>query len=93
MKEHQLGEEGLGEVGEVDKKGIGIPQSGGNILQGGDTGGTTLWIGDLGNFGGDGEDGGGDSHRVSKAYHGEAGAGERIWDVGDSQGGSIVRNG
>ena len=47
----------------------------------------------MGNFGGDGEDGGGDIDQVSGAYHGEAGVKEGIHDVGDSQGGSSMESG
>ena len=42
---HQAGTEGMGEIVEYSKKGMGGPQSGGNVLQGGDTGGATVWIG------------------------------------------------
>ena len=82
--EHKSVSEGLGEVGGVAKKGRGVPQSGVNILQGGDTGGNTLCIGYLGNFSGDGEDGGGVTHRVSEADHGEAGADKVRPDMGDA---------
>ena len=75
------------------KKGRGGPQSGRNVLQGGHTGGTTIWIVDLGTFGGDGNDDGGDIHQVSEAYQREAGATEGRRDVGDSQGGSIEGSG
>ena len=45
--EHQAGAEGLGEVGGDSKKGRGVTQSCGNILQGGDTNGAPIWLGDL----------------------------------------------
>ena len=61
--EPQASAEGLGEVGEFDRKGRGRPKSGGNVLQGGDTGGNPLWIIDLGTFGGNGEDSEGATHR------------------------------
>ena len=75
-------------VGEDTKKVRGKPQSGGNILQGGHTGGTHLWLGDLVNFSGDGGDYGGDTHRVYEADHEEGGAAEGRRDVGEYQGGS-----
>ena len=77
--------EGLGEVGEVSKKGKVIPQSEGNVIQGGDTGSNPLWLRDLGTFDGDGEDSGGDTHRVSEEVYGEAGAAECRRDVGNFQ--------
>ena len=49
---HHACEDGLGEVGEDVKMGRVGSQGGGNVLQGGGTGGTTFWIGDLGTFGG-----------------------------------------
>ena len=69
---NQAGAEDLWEVGEVDKKIKGGTQSGGNDIQGGDTGGTPLWLGYLGTFRGDRDDGGGDTHGVSEEDHGEA---------------------
>ena len=61
----------LGRLGGFAKKGRGGPQSVRHVLQGGDIGGTSLWLGQLGNIGGNGEDGGGDAHRVSDTNHGE----------------------
>ena len=66
--------EGLGEVREFSNKGRGGTQSVINVVQGGDTGGNPFWFGDLGDFGGNGEDGVGNTHRVSEADHREAGA-------------------
>ena len=91
--EFQAGEEGLGEVGEVAKKGRGGLKSGRNDLKGGDTGGTTIWLGVLGTFAGNGEDGGGDTHCVYEKNHGEAGLAEVRWDVGDYQGRSSTVSG
>ena len=72
--EHQVGVE----VGGVDNKGRDRPQSVINFLHGGDTGSNPLFIGALETFGGDGENGGGDSHQVSEEYHREGGAAEGI---------------
>ena len=88
--EVEAGAEGLGEVREVANMGRGGTQIGGNILLGVDTGGNTLWLGDLGTIGGDGEDGGGDAHQVSEKIHREAGAEEGIQDVDDYQDGISV---
>ena len=85
-----MGVEVLGGVGEVTKKGRGGTQSGGNVIQGGETGGTPIWIIDLVNIGGDVEDGGGDSHQVSETNHGEEGVSEGRQYVGDSQSRSSV---
>ena len=77
--------EGMGAVGEVAKKLRGGTQSGENVIQGNETGGNPLWLIDLVTFGGDGEDGGGDTHRVSEADYREAGVVKGRWDVGESQ--------
>ena len=47
----------------------------------------------MGNFGGDGEDGGGDTHWVSESDHGETGEAEIRRDMGDYQGASSARSG
>ena len=91
--ERRSGAEGLGEVGGVANKGRGGPQSGGNILQGGNTGGTPIWPEYLVTVGGNGEDGVWDSHWVSETNHGEAGTAEVIWYVGYSQGGNSAGSG
>ena len=70
-----------GEVREYSKKGRGEPQSGRNILQGGDTGGDTICIGDLVPIGGNGKNGGRDSHHISKTNHGKAGVLEGVRDM------------
>ena len=77
----------MGEVGEVAKKIMGGPQSGGNVPQGGDTGGTPIWLVDLGPICGDGEDSGGYAHQFSETNHGEAVTAEVGWGVGYPQGG------
>ena len=88
-----MGEEGLGEIGGFNKKGSGGLQSGGNVLQGSDTGSTPIWLRKLGTFGGNRENGGGETHQVYEAYHGEAGDADCRQDVGDSQGGSSLGSG
>ena len=88
-----MGVEGLVDIGGFDKNGRGGTQSGINVLQGDDTGGTPLWLGELGAFGGDGENGGGDTQWVSEAYHGEAGVKEGRRDMGDAQDGSSAGRG
>ena len=77
----------MGEVGEVANNVMGGPQSVGNVPQGGDTGGTTILIVDLGPIGGYGEESGGYAHKVSEKNHGEAVTAEGGWDVGYPQGG------
>ena len=53
----QADAEGLGNIGEDSKKGRVGPQSVGNVLQGNDTGGAHIWLGDLVNIGSNVEDG------------------------------------
>ena len=83
----------MGDVEEVTKKGRGGSKSGVNVLQGGDTGGNPLWIGYLGTFGGDVQDGGGDTHGVYEVDHREAGAAEYRREMGEPQGGTITVSG
>ena len=71
---HQANKDGLGEVGEYVKKVKGGCQGGGNVTLGCGTWVTNFWLGDLGNFGSDGKEGGGHKHRFYDAYHGELGA-------------------
>ena len=47
----QAGVEGLGDIGEDVTKGMGVPQSVGNVLQGGGIGGAPFQIGVLGTVG------------------------------------------
>ena len=69
--ECQAGAEGLEEVGEYANKGRGGTQIGGNVLQGGDTGSTHTWFGDLGLICGGGEDVGQDTPQVSEKIMGK----------------------
>ena len=64
----------MGEVGETVKRGRGGSWSDGNVLQGGGTGSNNFWLRDLGDFGRDGKEGGGNTHRFSGADQREAGA-------------------
>ena len=64
----------MGEVGGDGNKGRGKTQSGGNILQVCDTGGDTVWLGELGPIDGNVESGGRDSHRISEKNRGKSGA-------------------
>ena len=57
-------------------KGGGGPQSGGNILQGGGTGGAIIPLGVLGPVNSNGENGVRKTHRILDTNHGEAGAAE-----------------
>ena len=68
-------------------------QGGGNVLKGGETGGTNFWIGDLVTFGGNGEEGRGTTYGLSEAYRGESSATEGGHDMGDAQGGSGAGSG
>ena len=53
-------------------------------------GSTPLWLGDLSNFGGDGEEYGADTQLAYEADHEEVGAAEGRRDVGDTKDGSSV---
>ena len=81
------------EVGEASKKGRYGYQVGGNVLQGGVTGGTNFWIRDLGTFGSNVEEVGGRTYGFSEADNGKAGAVEGRREVGESQGGRSVGSG
>ena len=71
---YYLGVEGLGEIGEdANKVRRGI-HSGGNVLQGGGTGGDPISLGDLGPVGGNGKNSGMDTHPVYEKNHGKTGA-------------------
>ena len=65
--------------------GRGRTQGVGNVLQGGDAGNSTVWVRDVGPFGGNGEEGGKDSHSVPLTDHGEGSAAVRGQDIGDTQ--------
>ena len=83
----------MGEVGETVKRGRGGSWSDGNVLQGGGTGSNNFWIGCLGNFGRDGEEGGGHTNGFSEEYHGEAVTAEGRQEMGDAKGRSGAGSG
>ena len=64
-------------------KGGGGPQSGGNILQGGGTGGAIIPLGVLGTVNSNGENGVRKTHQILETNHGEAGAaeGDGMWST------------
>ena len=66
----------MGEIGGNDKKVRVRPQSCGNVLQGFDTGGASIWTRDLDAIRGNVDNGGRGTHRVSEKNHGEVGASE-----------------
>ena len=88
--EHHARKVGLGETGDTALTVRGRPQGGGNVLQGGGPINTTVWFGDVGNFGRNGEEGIRVTHRFPKIDLGEASAVDRRRDVGND-GGEIVR--
>ena len=88
--EHHACKVGLRETGDTALTGRGIPQGGGNVLQGSGSSDTTVWFGDVGPFGSNGEEGRRDTHRVPQTYHWEASVEVRRRDVGYARGGSIV---
>ena len=94
-EEHHARKFGLGESGETATMGRGRPQGGGNFLQGGVTSNITVWSREVGNFGGNGEEGRRGTHSLPQTDHGEVSVADGIRNVGDSWGGSsagISRN-
>ena len=61
------------EVGDATKTGRSRPQGIGNVIQVGDTSGTTLWFRHLVTLCGNGEEGRRDTHRFSLEEYREAG--------------------
>ena len=84
---HHARKVGHGEIGDTTPLGRVRPQGGGNVLQGGGAGSTIVWVGYVGPFGGNGEEGGRDAYWVPSTYHWETDAGVRRPDVGDARGG------
>ena len=82
---HQAREDGLGEFGEAVNTGRGGSRGGVNVLQDSGTVSTTFWIGDLGIFSSNGEEGGGHTYGLSEADHREAWAVEVRQDMGYTQ--------
>ena len=54
-EEHHACKVGLGETGDTAPTGRGRPQGGGNVLQGGGSSDTPVWVGDVGPFCSNGE--------------------------------------
>ena len=67
--------------------GRGGYQGGRNVLQGGGTGGSNIWLRELGTFGGNVEKCRGHTQGFSEENHGEASVAENIRDMVDTQGG------
>ena len=84
---------GLGETGDTAPTGRGIPQSGGNVLQGDVTSNITVWFGDVGHFGVNGEKGRVGTYGILQTYHGDAIMEDSRRDVGDARGRSSAGNG
>ena len=68
-------------TGRVRTQGVG------NVLQGGGAGNPTVRVGDMGTFGGHGEEGGRGTHWVPSEYHGEVSATVNRRSVGNTWGG------
>ena len=85
--EHHARKVVLGDTGDTDPTGRGITQGAGNVLQGGGAGDPTVRVGDLGPFGGNGEEDGRDSNWIPSTDHGEVSAAVRRRDMGDARGG------
>ena len=85
--EHHARKVGLGETGETALTGRGRPQGGGNVLQSGGSSNITVWLGDVGPYGGNGEEGRRVTHRLPQIDHGEASALDGRGDMGDYWGG------
>ena len=86
--EYNTGKVGIVETGENALMGRGRTQGGGNVLQGGDPIEITIWFGDVGNFGRNGEEGRRGTHGLPQKYHGEAIVVDSRRDMGDTRGGS-----
>ena len=84
---------GLGDTGGTAPTVRGRTQGGGNILQVGGLSNITVWFGDVGPFGNNGEEGRIGTHRLPQTDHVEVSAANSRWDVGDAQGRSITGSG
>ena len=80
----------MGETGDTALAGMGRPQGGENVLQGGGVVNPIVWVRDVGPFGGNAEEGGRDSHWVPLTYNGEASVAVRRQDMGYAWGGNNV---
>ena len=77
----------MGETGDTALKRENTTQGFGNFLQGGGAGDSIVWVGYVGPFGENGEEGRRDTHRISLSYHVEESEGNRRQDIGDAWGG------
>ena len=77
----------MGETGDTALKRGNTTQGIENFLQGGGAGDYIVWVGYLGPFGKNGEEGRRDTHRVPLSYHVEESEGNRRQDIGDAWGG------
>ena len=84
---------GLGEAGDTATTRRVGPQGVENVLQGGGTSEITVWFGDLGPFGGNGEKGRRSTHDFSQTNHGEVSAADSRRDIGDALGRSSAGSG
>ena len=84
---------GLGETGNTSLMERGRTQGGGNVLQGSGPINITVCFGDMGTFGGNGEEGRGSTQRIYHTDHEESSAADRRREVGDTRCRSIVGSG
>ena len=68
--EHHARKVGMGDNGDTAQSGRGRLQGGGNVLQGGGAGGPYVWVGDVGPFCVNIEEGGMDAHWIPSTYPG-----------------------
>ena len=79
--ERQAGAEGMEDIGEDYMKGMGGPQSGGNVIQGDETGGASICMVYLVTIGGNAKNSVRDTHWVSETNHRKVGVAEGVWYV------------
>ena len=76
----------MGETGDTALTGGGRNQGVGKFLQGGGAVNSIVWVGDVGTFGGNGEEVRGDTHGVPATDPGEESEAIRRRDMGDAGG-------
>ena len=77
----------MGETGDTALKRENTTQGFGNFLQGGGAGNSIVWVGDVGPFGVNGEEGRSDTHGVPSTSHREASEVVKRQGMGDVGGG------
>ena len=82
---------GLGDIGDITSTGEGRTKGFGDFLQGGGAGYSIVWVGDMGSFGVNGEEGRGNTHGVPATDHREAIEVIRGQDMGEAMGGRRSR--